>query len=77
MQGIVCIFLHNYRRPHKRGLEQNCLPLALTSAIIPAVALAQIIEDKKDCALRPAAQKKKKERREVQSNLGEDFLHEN
>lgn len=30
-----------YRRPHKRGLEHRCLPLALTIAITPAVIPAQ------------------------------------
>lgn len=43
-----------YIRPHKRGLEQNCLPLALTTAITPAVTPAQITVDKYCCACRPA-----------------------
>lgn len=34
-----------YRRPHKRGLEHRCLPLALTIAITPAVIPAQSAEE--------------------------------
>jgi len=34
-----------HRRPHKRGLEQRCLPLALTIAITAAVIPAQSTEE--------------------------------
>ena len=43
-----------YRRPHNRGLEQNCLPLALTNAITPALTPAQITEAINCCVFRPA-----------------------
>lgn len=43
-------------RPHKRGLEQNCLPLALTSAITPAVKPAQNTDETKGFVLRPTAE---------------------
>lgn len=43
-----------YRRPHKRGLEQNCLPLVLTTAITPAANPAQSTEDMNWCVFRPA-----------------------
>lgn len=35
-----------HKRPHKRGLEQNCLPFALRMAITPAVTPANNIEDR-------------------------------
>lgn len=43
-----------YKRPHNRGLEQNCLPLALTTAINPAVTPAQSTVFANCCAFRPA-----------------------
>lgn len=46
-------------RPHKRGLEQNCLPLALTMAITPAVTPAQTTVVKYCCAFRPAVEETK------------------
>lgn len=46
-----------YKRPHKRGLEQICLPFDFTSAITPAVALAQTNEEMKLWAFCPAANK--------------------
>lgn len=55
---FLCRRFRRYRRPHKRGLEQICLPLVLISAIIPAVTPAQIIDDTIVCAFRPAAKTK-------------------
>lgn len=43
-----------YRRPHKRGLEQNCLPLAFTMAITPAATPAHSAEAINCCAPLPA-----------------------
>ena len=47
---IFCVWFKRlvnlyHKRPHKRGLEQKCLPLALTIAMTPAVIPAQSTED--------------------------------
>lgn len=46
-----------YRRRHKRGLEQNCLPLILTTAVTPAVKPAQNTVETQRCIFRPAENK--------------------
>lgn len=57
--NVPCPNVHSHISPHKRGLEQICLPFDLTTAISPAVTPAHRTEDKIVCAFRPASPNKK------------------